>query len=183
MRLRHLTAAVTTPSTPAPSSTTEARFAVTEIGSWIRAADAKATVLTAAVGVVLAAASTHADNVTRGLHHAGTSRYWLLAPGVGLFLVSSAGAGVALYRVLTPRKDIGTRLNHFAWPSLASEASPSIPGLKDDLQFEAWEQAHLLSRIAAKKYAAFRWALRWFAMQALWGAVMIIAASWIVGDH
>jgi hypothetical protein len=161
----------------------EARFAITEIGNWVRAADAKTTVLTAAIGIVLAAVSTSADAITRGLHHSGTARYWLLAPALAILLVASLAGAWSVYQVLTPRTTVGVGMNHFAWPAVAGQPQPPIPRPNDDLQAEAWEQAHLLAHIAAKKYHAFQVALRWFGLQAFSATASVAAATWITGGH
>lgn len=153
-------------NTPAATPDWEqSKLAIQETGGWIKNADTKTTVLTAAFGVSLTFALPRIlDGVTALGGAPVLFGAWLVLMIILVLTIGLTAFGI--YRALIPRADVrASQLNRFAWPSVAGLASTDLPPedrSEEAVRGEAWEQAATLARIAAQKYRSFKLALRAF---------------------
>lgn len=145
--------------------------ALDHAANWVRFADTKATILTAAFGVVT---TLLMNNIALIVQAAMSSESASI--GFGSAVVAAAVAFFAtlgwLLAALLPRRGGPVTLNRFSWPSLIS-ASPEL--LEDHAQrvtvgYDAREQSITLAKIANAKFGACHNAAIWF------GVFVIIVA-------
>lgn len=167
-------------STTTSPSWEDAKFAVQEIGGWVKNADTKITILAGTVGVILSLLLARLADILRVVRvHDGAARDVVLVSGV-VGLACLALTVAFSVRALIPRFG-GDRMlaatNRFSWPELADDSSSSLPD-PATAAMEAWAQARALSRIARAKYRSFRWALGFFLAGATSLVICVAAAAW-----
>jgi hypothetical protein len=173
----------TPPPTPHPIDT-GATTALDQIANWVKFADAKATILSAALGVVATLLATHVDDVAtriRDGHAAGITAAILAAIAAVSFVSTIIFLVVAIQpRAGTPYAGI----NRYAWPSVANTTQEAL--LKHvtttDPTPEIWQQVSVLARLADRKFGACRRALLCFATLVISG-VSAIAVSAAFQGH
>lgn len=139
--------------------------AMDQIANWVRFADAKSSILAAALGVVLTAFLNGLGPLVV-IVKAGGSCAW--APGV-LILLTLVCFGYTLFwlfRALAPRRGAAqSGINRFAWPTLGEASLENLQKHFEDAEasIDAWRQVVDLSAVAKQKFRAFDLALRGFA--------------------
>lgn len=161
-----------------PERWEDAKFAIQETGGWVKNADAKVTILGAAIGVLFAATIARLADFVHVVRSAPDCLplYWVLLVG---FSTCLAAAGMFIFDALRPRTAHAAG-NRFAWPSLAATSPNLLLFEEAGVSAEAWQQAHTLACIASRKYRAFARALISFAVAlvsfatlAVWTAVLL----------
>ena len=147
----------------------DAKVAIQEFGGWIKNADTKATILAAAVGILVVALLSRVSKVGEVLRVDPPWRCGIIIVSATLIL-SMVLLGLFLYLALKPRRSNTAAFSRFSWPSVA--AMPSAPAnlARGAAAEEAWIQAHILARIAELKY-------RWFnrALGTFWVTLIVFA--------
>jgi hypothetical protein len=139
-------------------------LAINQVSAWIYAADTKAGLLAASLGVLLAGLLTQADPL-RTMAPPHTVQETLVLVLAHLVMVSVAMSGWFILRTLAPRSATG-RPTRYGWPTLARrtgapEPAPEPDGGNGRARAEAWQHAVDLAVIAERKFVAFRVALGW----------------------
>ncbi|MEV2213204.1 hypothetical protein AB0H86_17410 [Streptomyces sp. NPDC050997] len=145
-------------------------LAINQVSGWIAAADTKAGLLAASLGVLVAGLLTQAGPL-RTMAPPHTVREALILVLAHLVMVAVAVSGWFILRTLAP-KSTTSRPTRYGWPTLARrigapEPSPEpSPGPDPDgdngrARAEAWQHAIDLAVIAQRKFVAFRAALAW----------------------
>jgi len=144
--------------------------AMDQLANWVRYADTKATILTAAFGVVLTALLNNGDTIVKAT---GPDRdeiaIWLLAVGC---LIAASWTLVWLMVVIAPKTTSNDHgINRFAWPTLSSVDAATLltRGEAHDVREDAWRQVTNLATLADKKFSAFR--------KAGWGFAVFVALA------
>lgn len=149
--------------------------AMDQIANWVRFADTKSAILTAAMGVVLTSFLSNANRLVVTMKD-GQRCAWLVAALVLVTLAAFVYTLAWLLRSLAPRRQTAqSGINRFSWPTLRSA---SVAGLMDhvdevDARIDAWRQVVDLSAVANEKFKAFDRALRGFAIFALLVVVLV----------
>jgi hypothetical protein len=162
---------------PTPSDD-GAMNALSEIGQWVRFADAKAGLLAAGLGVVLAGTVSQAATIVDAVAEGGALgaltaalfAWWaVFALALVWFLMSAIGP-----RTTTT----GPTVNRFAWPSLAglSVADLTQHVSKTTRDSDAWRQVADLAAVASAKYRACGRAVIAFMLVIVTTAAMIAFA-------
>lgn len=144
--------------------------ALDHIANWVRFADTKATVLTAALGVVM---TMFIANVPSVLRAAATSEAAAIA--LGLLSVLTAGGFLFtlgwLVRAIAPRRKGSGKINRFSWPSLTLADYDMLRDhtLETSVHEDAWNQTLFLSKVAADKFGACQ--------NAAWGFAFFVLAA------
>lgn len=145
-----------------------------QIANWVRFADTKAAVLTAALGVVLTAFLSNGHRLVVIIKGAGL---WACVVGaVTAFAILAFGYTLTwLLRSLTPRRTVQSGINRFAWPTLhETPAAKLMDHVEEvDARIDAWRQVLDLSVIAHEKFHACDRALRGFATFAVSVVVLV----------
>lgn len=124
MRLLNQLAKLRRSTTPAPEHVVDhsregSYLALTQAAEWVKFADTKATILTAALGVVATMYVTNASVIvtamTKGEVHTLVVGIFVLA-GIGTFIFTLSWLLIAIY----PRGSRSFELNRFSWPSLST---------------------------------------------------------------
>lgn len=153
--------------TPAPTLvSTGGVVAHDQVAQWVRFADTKATILSAALGVVTTLLVTRLHLVAHQIHdNHGTGRL-ILTSLATITVAAFAAALLNLIKTISPRTDTDVTLNRFAWPSLATHTNDEIRQhvRTADPDEEIWDQIRLLSVLAGRKFAALRAAIFAFAV-------------------
>lgn len=137
------------------SDLADAHHAIGYAGMWINNADTKAGLLSAALAVVVAAATQQSRVIGDVLRPGGGGEWAALVVLCLLGLAIVVGV-VALGLVITPRTPPPAAPSRFGFPTLASHGWRHVPATRAQAAEEAWGQAHVLSRIATRKFAALR---------------------------
>lgn len=137
--------------------------ALDQVANWVRFADTKATVLTAALGVVLTLLLSNAPAVLKA---ARTGEVPAIVLGCAAVLagVSFVCTLVSLVRALMPRRSAEGPVNRFSWPLLAEASAQELADhLADvDAATDAWAQARVLAATAKTKFDHCADAVVWF---------------------
>lgn len=153
-----------------------ALHAMDHVGTWVRFADMKATILAAGLGVILTMLMTNADTIAAAIEDGGTASGILIAVTAAT-TASAAWTLIWIVRAITPRTGGNTiQSNRFAWPSLSGASADQLSAhlVQTSLQDDGWRQALVLATIADQKFAA--------CTKAVWGfAAFVILASSCVG--
>ena len=137
-----------------------------QVAQWVRFADTKATILSAALGLVTTLLVTQLPLVADQIHDdhgtGGVILSSLAAITVGAFAV----ALLNLVRTISPRTDSDVALNRFGWPSLATHTNEEVRRhvRTADPVTEIWDQVRFLSVLAKRKFDALRAAVFAFAV-------------------
>ncbi|WP_148615525.1 hypothetical protein [Nocardioides rubriscoriae] len=147
-----------------------------QIGHWVRFADTKATILVAAVGVILTMLMTNGDTIveTVDLGRPESTVIYALSTIVTLSFLWTL---FWLLRSISARRTTtGTGINRFAWPTLTNTDGLTLVkhGRDNDVREDAWQQVADLSRLAKRKFQAFNRALVGF-------GALIVASAALVG--
>ncbi|MEU0068460.1 hypothetical protein ABZ027_02615 [Streptomyces sp. NPDC006332] len=142
----------------------DATLAINQVSAWIVAADTKAGLLAASLGVLVAGLLTQAAPL-RTMAPPHTVREALILVLAHLVMVSVAMSGWFILRTLAPKSTAGLP-TRYGWPSLARrtgdpEPAPETGGESRRARAEAWQHAVDLAVIAERKYVTFRVALAW----------------------
>ncbi|MFE3054822.1 hypothetical protein [Nocardia sp. NPDC059239] len=166
------------PATPAVPPWEDAKLAMTEFGNWIKNADTKVTILTAALGILVASTASNIDTLHAALSNPAFRHKWILSVPLGLLCCAILATAGFAYQALKPRSGGASTQNRFSWPSVADSSCP--PSDLDPMAtlVEAWTQNHALARIAALKYRAFANALRCFGIALILSGTCIAIATW-----
>ena len=156
-----------------PEDWEDAKLSIQEFGNWVKNADTKTTVLTAALGVTATAVASRTDSIVRAYGAAETGLALLLTLPLILFSFSVFVTIRFIYLALMPRTKPSSPANRFSWSSMATRTEPPKSLATSAVMEEAWEHAHTLAGIADKKYKAFRWALIWYFLVFLFAALSI----------
>jgi len=154
----------------------DAHHAIGYAGTWINNADTKAGLLAAALAVVVAGATQQSEAIQDALRPANGGE------AVALVLLCLLGATVAIATLglalaTLPRTPPPQAPSRFGFPTLASPGWRHVPATRAQAATEAWAQAQVLSRIAARKYATLRVAVTAvFASLPLFAAWSVAAA-------
>lgn len=150
--------------------------ALDQIAAWVRFADAKATILTAGLGVVLTLLMTHASAVADVVQ---TGCIEALVVG-GLAVGSLLAVCWTLYwlmRAIGPQRRIKyNHVNRFAWPSMVGTTPDLLTQHCErvDVRTDAWQQVVELSKLAERKYKACGKAIPGFAVLVVLGLACVI---------
>lgn len=142
----------------------DVRFILEQTGEWIRAADAKAGLLGAALAVLVSAITVKFDraHVENWSNFPGDAIKAGLLVATMLALVKSA---YHLKGVLLPRTQPGSESTRYSWPWVESSTADRLMQLSPSTsRREGWIQAKTLAIIAKEKHQNFTAALRWSAI-------------------
>lgn len=145
--------------------------ALDQIANWVRFADAKATLLTAGLGVAMTMLVSNSTTIVKaaqqswiaGLCAGGPAALALFAFGWTLFW---------LIRAIGPQRKVGyLKPNRFSWPSLARTSAKDLYEhlSASSVAEDAWQQVLDLSRLADRKFAACEKAVYGFGALILFG--------------
>jgi len=135
-------------------------LAINQVSGWIAAADTKAGLLAASLGVLVAGLLTQVGPL-RTMAPPHTVRETLILVLAHLVMVSVAVSGWFILRTLAP-KSTTSRPTRYGWPTLARRiGAPEPDGDNGRARAEAWQHAVDLAVIAERKFVAFRAALAW----------------------
>lgn len=152
-------------------------LALTQAAEWVKFADTKATILTAALGVVATMYVTNASVIvtamTKGEMQTLVVGLFVLA-GIGTFIFTLSWLLIAIY----PRGSRSFELNRFSWPSLSAADHEALlaHAATTPSYIDAYEQAIQLSAVAESKFTAVRRATGGFA-GLLSSAIVSVAVS------
>lgn len=156
--------------------------ALDHAANWVRFADTKATVLTAALGVVMTMLITNTPHIVKaaGTTEEATTRFGILAlVTASAFLFTLA----CLVHAIAPRRAASGMLNRFSWPELAAanyerivKHNEVVPAHED-----AWKQTLTLARVADEKFRACRFATYGFAVFIVSAVVCVVAGALVNG--
>jgi hypothetical protein len=154
--------------------------ALDHIANWVRFADAKATILTAALGVVM---TMFIANIPTVLRAAATSEGATLALGL-LSVVAAGGFAFTLgwlVRAIAPRRKGDGKINRFSWPSLTLADYETLRdhNLETSAHEDAWNQTLFLSKVAADKFDACQNAVWGFAFFVLTAVICVVSAYFL----
>lgn len=154
--------------------------ALDHAANWVRFADTKATVLTAAFGVVTTMFIADFPSVieaTRSSEEVAT-RLGAIAALVGASFLFTLGW---LVRAITPRAGAQKRLNRFSWPALSSADLDALREHIDrtPVHEDAWRQTLVLAGVAEAKFRACRYAATGFALFISSAVACVVTASLI----
>lgn len=151
-----------------------AQLALQQVGEWVRQADTKTTILTAAIGVLVAALTTQAEPVAKAL------RAYPDCGHLALLVVLAASLTISLVASsisLVPRFGGPSPTNQFSWPWHAQQERP-VTRFVTEPTADAWAQVHGLSKLARTKYRAFRIALFSFGIATVFAVIELSFAAW-----
>lgn len=149
-----------------------------QLGQWVRFADTKATILVAALGVILTMLMTNGDTIAAATdlsNPQATITYGLLA----VVTLSFVWTLLWLLGSISARStSTSTGINRFAWPTLARTDGLTLlsHGQENDVREDAWQQVADLAGLAKKKFGAFNKALGGFAVVIVSGAALVAFA-------
>lgn len=142
----------------------DVRFVLEQTGEWIRAADAKIGLLSAAIAVIVAAITGKFDRA----HVAHWSNFPGDAIKAGLLAATMLSLVKSAYHmkgVLVPRVQPGSEGTRYSWPWVETSPVDTLTQLPSSTsRREAWVQAKTLAAIAVEKHRNFTAALRWSAI-------------------
>jgi hypothetical protein len=156
--------------------------ALDQAANWVRFADTKATVLTAALGVVMTMLVANTPHIIKAaaVSEEVTTRFGILAFVVAAAFLFTLGW---LVHAIVPRRSAAGRTNRFSWPALAStdyedlvSHNAAVPAHED-----AWRQTLVLARVADEKFRACRVAAYGFAVFIVSAVVCVVAAALVNG--
>jgi hypothetical protein len=153
-----------------PPNWEDAKVAIQEFGGWVKNADTKSTILSAAVGLVFVALLTRVQRLGDVVRMDSAWRCPLILIGI-LLLASMVFLAICLFSALRARKVAG-HFSRFSWPSVAGvegELKLNPDGSAD----EAWIQARALASIVRRKYYWFNRALATFWVTLVLFAVLV----------
>lgn len=156
--------------------------ALDQAANWVRFADTKATVLTAALGVVMTMLVANTPNIIKAAttSEEATTRFGILA-----FLAAAAFLFTLgwLVHAIAPRRPAAGKINRFSWPALAStdyqglvSHNEAVPAHED-----AWKQTLVLARVADEKFRDCRFAAYGFAAFIVSAVLCVVAAAFVNG--
>lgn len=148
------------------------------MAGWVRFADAKATILTAGLGVVLTLLMTNARTITRAIEK-GCPAICVVGGLTAVAVASFLYTLCWLVRAIGPQTSVTySGLNRFAWPTLAKTTPDQLIGHTNtvDVQTDAWRQAIDLSILADRKFKASGHAIKGFGVLIVLGAATIATA-------
>ncbi len=157
--------------------------ALDQVAEWVRFADTKATVLMAALGVVITLVLSQGATILKAAQR-GEAAGIVIGALATLSTVAFVFALVYLVRALTPSQSADGPVNRFSWPLLASA---SMDDLQDRLASasvanDAWEQVLVLARTARRKYQLCAAATVWLAILMFASVTLVIAAALLAGN-
>lgn len=156
--------------------------ALDQVANWVRFADTKATVLTAALGVVMTMLVTNTPQIIKAAatSEEATTRFGALAFVTAAAFLFTLGW---LVHAIAPRRGASGKVSRFSWPALASadyedlvRHNEAVPAHED-----AWKQTLVLARVADEKFRACRLAAYGFAMFVISAVVCVVAAALVNG--
>lgn len=139
--------------------------AMDQIANWVRFADAKATVLTAGLGVLTVALLTNAAVIVKAIRVGGCRATMVSVVG-SLAVLALLWTLGWLVTALSPRRTVSApEANRFAWPTLTDLPVDRLVQHVEssDVSREAWRQVIDLSQIAGLKFLATQKAIYGFA--------------------
>ncbi|WP_143755688.1 hypothetical protein [Sanguibacter keddieii] len=153
-----------------------------QMANWVRFADAKATVLTAAFGVLLTMLMSNAEKVVQAVK-IGCLPTYVVGTLSAATLVSAGYTLFWLVRAIRPRNVVSHEaVNRFAWPSLVGVTPEALGNHSRDVSahIDAWQQVISLSSLASRKFDACGRAINGFASLAVF-SIATVASSviWI----
>ncbi|TAL45084.1 MAG: hypothetical protein EPN91_03140 [Salinibacterium sp.] len=147
---------------PPDGGSDDARFVIQQTGAWIKNADSKVTILAAALGLTSAIAWANSWLVIAALNRGdGVLSAAVIVLAISAVVVLGAGARW-VFLALRPRTFTSLEVNRFSWPYLATLPSAPTSFKSRTADREAWDQAHVLAKIAQAKFICFRRALEWY---------------------
>lgn len=170
------------PSQPAPGAAPSddgATTALSEVAQWVRFADAKAGLMAAGLGVVLAGTAAQASEIVDSVSAGGVlgTLVAVLFAWWSVFALALVGL---LMNAIGPRTTFtGSTLNRFAWPTMARSTVTDLTKhvSKVPRDSDAWQQVIDLSAVAKAKYKACGRAVVAFMLLVVSTAAMIALAS------
>lgn len=143
------------------------------MANWVRFADTKATILSAALGVMVTVLVSNTTAIVASFRvgtGAAIAVGFLALVGVGSFVAALEGVITAV----TSRSTATGPPNRFSWPLLSKTTTEELGHhLRNTTAGDdAWDQVLVLSRVAEVKYAACNRATVWFAV--FTGATVLI---------
>lgn len=147
-----------------------------EFGNWIKNADTKTAVLTAALGLTVTAVASRAESIASLYRTQEGGQLIALTVSLAIFIVAVLAMLFFIHAALRPRTEPSAATNRFSWTAVAALSVPPTYFPSESLVKEAWGQAFELSKIAKKKYGAFRWALKLYFL-------VLIASVGVVGSY
>jgi hypothetical protein len=163
---------------PASPPNDGAMTALSEIAQWVRFADAKAGLLAAGLGVLLAGTAAQAATIVDAVSQGG-ALVALVAVAFAWWAIFALALVVFLMHAIGPRTTTtGSNVNRFAWPSQARTSTGDLAGhvSTTSRDSDAWRQVVDLSTVAAAKYRACGRAVVAFMLVVVTTAVMIALA-------
>ena len=156
--------------------------ALDQAANWVRFADTKATVLTAALGVVMTMLVSSTPNIITAAttSEEATTRFGILACVTAAAFLFTLGW---LVHAIAPRRTAASRINRFSWPALASIGYEDLVSHKEAVHAheDAWKQTLVLARVAEEKFRACRLATYGFAAFIISAVVCVMSAALVNG--
>jgi hypothetical protein len=154
--------------------------ALDHVANWVRFADVKATVLTAALGVPVTMLAANASNV---ISAGRTSEVTAVVLGAMAIVAASSFAFTLgwLVNAIAPRRQTTGTLNRFSWPTLtyaSREELRSHAGATPAHQ-DAWDQVLTLAQVAEQKFDATRYAAAGFVVFAASAICCVVGAAFV----
>lgn len=154
--------------------------ALDHAANWVRFADTKATVLTAALGVVMTMVVTNAPSIIKALasdENVATRLGAIAVVAVAAFLFTLGW----LVHAIAPRSGADGKLNRFSWPVLKSADYAALAAHNANVPAheDAWKQTIVLAGVADDKFRACRRAAGGFAVFVVSAVICVVAAAFI----
>ncbi len=155
-----------------------AHQALDQVANWVRFADTKATILMAALGVVLTLTLANSSTVIEAIQRGTTAAIvvgFLVIVATTFFAITLG----SLARALMPTGTAEGSVNRFSWPLLAHASREDL----DDHLFavpahdDAWDQVLVLARAARQKFDACRTAVVSFVIFIAFAVLLVVVAS------
>lgn len=152
----------------------DARFAIDQFGRWIANADTKASLLAAALLIMVGALGEQGRAVVHRLPPVSVADWGSL-----LALAVATGTAVAsigfLVRTVTPRIQRTDRFSRYSFDSVADAQLQDLVQADTEADREhGWLTASVLASIARRKFRNLQRAFAWSALSAL--AFLVLAA-------
>lgn len=152
--------------------------ALDQVANWVRFADTKATIMTAALGVALTMLMTNARTIAIGikLDHPGA---YIVSALAFITLLAFCYTLYWLLRSIAPELGVRYRgINRYAWPALVDRTADKVIEHADttDVRMELWQQVIDLADMANRKFDACSRAIRGFAVFVTASLVCVVVA-------
>lgn len=149
-----------------------------QIGHWVRFADTKATILVAALGVILTMLMTNGETILAATDSARPESTVIYAILVVVALAFLWTLFWLLRSISARRTTSGNGINRFAWPTLVNTDAPTLVarGQDQDVREDAWQQVVDLAGLAERKFKAFNRALVGFGLLIVGSAALVAFA-------